>query len=100
MLNFLSRIKGKSNVQFSYGRKSQDYFTGFELALLQYAMKLTEEPCHVQQVHVDYLTYAGMDDEQILKARPIIFYFNYVNRSINESGVTNKGDIIGYYKDD
>ena len=75
--------------------------TLLDLNLLCYSMQLlTEEPCHVQQVHVDYLTYAGMDDEQILKARPIIFYFNYVNRSINESGVTNKGDIIGYYKDD
>ena len=80
-------------IQASYGRKSQDYFTGFELALLQYAMKLTERPCHVQQVRVDYLTYAGMDDEQILKARPIIFYFNYVNRSINESGVTMKATL-------
>ena len=80
--------------------RNHKIISGFELALLQYAIKLTERPCHMQQVHVDYLTYAGMDDEQILKARPIIFYFNYVNRSINESGVTNKGDIIGYYKDD
>ena len=38
--------------------------TLLDLNLLCYSMQLlTEEPCHVQQVHVDYLTYAGMDDE-------------------------------------
>ena len=48
----------------------------------------------------DSLRTMGLDDGQILEANQIICYFNYVNRSINGLGVTNEGDIIGYYKDD
>ena len=43
--------------------RNHKIISGFELVLLQYAIKLTERPCQVQQVRVDYLTYAGMDDE-------------------------------------
>ena len=61
--------------------------------MLQYAIKLTERSCHMQQVHVDYFTYTGMDDALILKASKIIFYFNYVKRSINGLGVTMKATL-------
>ena len=81
-------------------RKPQDCFTGVELALMQYAEKLTLGPSEMKKDDVDNLRTAGLDDGQILEATQIICYFNYVNRSINGLGVTNEGDIIGYYKDD
>ena len=81
-------------------RKPQDCFTGVELALMQYAEKLTLGPSEMKKDDVDNLRTAGLDDGQILEANQIICYFNYVNRSINGLGVTNEGDIIGYYKDD
>ena len=81
-------------------RKPQDCFTGVELALMQYAEKLTLGPSEMKKDDVDNLRTAGLDDGQILEANQIICYFNYVNRSINGLGVTNEGDIIGYYRDD
>ena len=99
---FLIRDKEKSNkIYFSLKkRKPQDCFTGVELALMQYAEKLTLRPSDIKRADVDNLRTAGLDDGQILEANQIICYFNYVNRSINGLGVTNEGDIIGYYKDD
>ena len=99
---FLIHNKEKSNKIYSSlkKRKPQDYFTGVELALMQYAEKLTLRPSDMKRADVDNLKTAGLDDGQILEANQIICYFNYVNRSINGLGVTNEGDIIGYYKDD
>ena len=67
---------------------------------MQYAEKLTLRPSDIKRADVDNLRTAGLDDGQILEANQIICYFNYVKRSINGLGVTNEGDIIGYYKDD
>ena len=67
---------------------------------MQYAEKLTLRLSEMKKDDVDNLRSAGLDDGQILEANQIICYFNYVNRSINGLGVTNEGDIIGYYKDD
>ena len=99
---FFIHDKEKSNKIYSSlkKRKPQDRFSGVELALMQYAEKLTLRPSDMKRADVDNLKTAGLDDGQILEANQIICYFNYVNRSINGLGVTNEGDIIGYYKDD
>ena len=81
-------------------RKPQECFEGVELSLMRYAEKLTLKPNDMIKSDVDELKRAGLDDGQILEANQIICYFNYVNRSINGLGVTNEGDIIGYYKND
>ena len=73
--------------------RNHKIISGFELVLLQYAIKLTERSCHMQQVYLDYFTYAGMDDAEILRASKIIFYFNYVKRSLNGLGVTMKAKL-------
>ena len=78
-------------------RRPEDVFDGAELALLQYAEKLTLAPGTMQESDVRYLQDAGLDDGQILEANQIIGYFNYVNRSLNGLGVTTEGDVIGYY---
>jgi uncharacterized peroxidase-related enzyme len=78
-------------------RRPEDVFDGAELALLQYAEKLTLAPGTMQESDVRSLQDAGLDDGQILQANQIIGYFNYVNRSLNGLGVTTEGDVIGYY---
>ena len=74
------------------------YFSGKELALLNYAEKLTINPGKMIKADVTKLQRLGLTDGEILEANQIIGYFNYVNRTINGLGVTTKGDTVGYYK--
>ncbi|MAV88658.1 MAG: alkylhydroperoxidase [Rhodospirillaceae bacterium] len=80
-----------------HDNRPQDVFIGAELAILQYAEKLTINPTGILKSDVDRLKKVGFDDGQILEANQIICYFNYVNRCINGLGVTTEGDIVGYY---
>ena len=80
-----------------HDNRPQDVFIGAELAILQYAEKLTIDPTGILKSDVDRLKKVGFDDGQILEANQIICYFNYVNRCINGLGVTTEGDIVGYY---
>ncbi len=83
-----------------HARCPEDAFSGGELALLEYAAKLTLEPGKMEKGDVDALRAAGVNDGEILEANQIICYFNYVNRSLNGLGVTTDGDIVGYYASD
>jgi len=74
-------------------------FQGKELALLEYARKLTIAPGEINQEDIVALKATGLEDGEILEANQIISYFNYANRTLNGLGVTTKGDIVGYYKD-
>jgi uncharacterized peroxidase-related enzyme len=78
-------------------RCPQDAFDGGELALLQYAEKLTILPAAMEKLDIDELKAAGIDDGEILEANQIIGYFNYVNRCLNGLGVSTDGDVVGYY---
>ena len=80
-----------------HDRKPQNVFCGAELAILEYAEKLTINPTGILKMDIDRLKKDGFDDGQILEANQIICYFNYVNRCINGLGVTTEGDIVGYY---
>ena len=73
------------------------FFSGKELALLNYAEKLTLSPKKMVKSDVENLKNLGLQDGEILEANQIICYFNYVNRTINGLGVTTKGDKVGYY---
>ena len=75
-------------------------FSGKELALLQYAQKLTVSPGELTKGDIDSLKQNGLDDGEILEANQIIAYFNYVNRSLNGLGVTTDGDVVGFYNND
>ena len=81
-------------------RDPSSVFDGRELALMQYAEKLTLTPGDMDKSDVDALKNEGLDDGQILEANQIIGYFNYVNRHLNGLGVTTDGDVVGYYADD
>jgi uncharacterized peroxidase-related enzyme len=72
-------------------------FDGRELALMQYAEKLTLNPGDIEESDVVNLRDNGLDDGEILEANQIICYFNYVNRSLNGLGVTTEDDIVGFY---
>ena len=72
-------------------------FSGRDLALLNYARKLTQTPNDMIQADVQALRLAGLDDGEILEANQVIAYFNYANRLVNGLGVTTDGDVVGYY---
>ena len=78
--------------------KPGDYFKDKELAILNYAKKLTLNPGQITKKDFQKLKKENLDDGEILEANQIICYFNYVNRTINGLGVTTKGDTVGYYK--
>lgn len=79
-------------------RTPHQEFDNKELALLNYAEKLTETPGKMNKQDFQKLKEEGIEDGEILEANQIICYFNYVNRSINGLGVTTEGDIVGYYE--
>ncbi len=75
----------------------QQAFAGLELAMLEYAAKLTREPGHMEPSDVARMRSLGADDGQILEVNQVCGYFNYVNRLLNGLGVSLAGDVIGYY---
>lgn len=75
-------------------------FGGKELALLEYARKLTAEVGDMCEADIEALRAAGADDGEILEVNQVCAYFNYSNRLLNGLGVTTRGDTIGYYKKD
>ena len=74
------------------------YLPGRELALLEYAAKLTTDVTNLAEADIEALRNAGCDDGEILEVNQVVAYFNYSNRLLNGLGVTTEGDSIGYYK--
>ncbi|MEM7068793.1 MAG: peroxidase-related enzyme [Pseudomonadota bacterium] len=92
--------RANSIKQALHDRKPEAAFDSRELAFLKYAEKLTLHPADMVEDDVEAMRNEGIDDGEILEANQIICYFNYVNRSLNGLGVSTKGDIVGYYKED
>jgi uncharacterized peroxidase-related enzyme len=78
-------------------RQPETVFDGRELALMQYAEKLTLTPGEMVEADIESLRASGLDDGQVLEANQIIGYFNYVNRCLNGLGVSTENDVVGYY---
>jgi uncharacterized peroxidase-related enzyme len=76
----------------------QRVFSGKELALLNYAAKLTAHVGSMEKSDIDTLRSANCDDGEILEVNQVVAYFNYSNRLLNGLGVTTEGDAVGYYK--
>lgn len=74
-------------------------FSGSDLAVMEYAAKLTLRPAEMVQADVQSLRDADLDDGLILEVNQIVGYFSYANRLLNGLGVTTDGDIVGYYPD-
>ena len=75
--------------------RPEEFFSGKELRLLQYAKKLTAAPAAIVESDVTELRDAGASDGEILEANQVISYFNYSNRVLNGLGVTTEGDVLG-----
>jgi len=80
-------------------RRPGRVFSGKELALLEYAEKLTARVAAMVESDFQALKQAGCDDGEILEVNQVVAYFNYSNRLLNGLGVTTAGDVIGYYKE-
>jgi uncharacterized peroxidase-related enzyme len=58
-----------------------------EVALLDYAVKLTKQPSEVRRDDLDSLRSFGFNDEQLVDAVQCIGYFNFINRVLDGLGV-------------
>jgi uncharacterized peroxidase-related enzyme len=58
-----------------------------EVALLDFAVKLTIHPCDVRRDDLDALRQHGFNDEQLVDAVHCIGYFNFINRVLDGLGV-------------
>jgi uncharacterized peroxidase-related enzyme len=61
--------------------------TAREVALLDYAVRLTRDPRSVGRADLDALRTAGYTDEQLVDAVQCIGYFNFINRVLDGLGV-------------
>lgn len=98
----LLRDQPRSNriLQALKARCPEDEFSEKELALLQYAAKLTTDVGNMVKSDFDALKRSGAEDGEILEVNQVCAYFNYSNRLLNGLGATTDSDVIGYYKDE
>jgi uncharacterized peroxidase-related enzyme len=61
--------------------------TSREIALLDFAVKLTKSPSAVGKDDLDVLREHGFNDEQVVDAVHCISYFNFINRVLDGLGV-------------
>ena len=76
-ITFLSDVKFTSSA-FKEAldlRKPEVFFDGSQLAILNYAEKLTCRPGEMKKSDVDILKKSGVEDGEILEANQIICYF-------------------------
>jgi len=65
-----------------------------DLAMLEYAEKLTRTPWRVTEADIEQLRQEGFSDAAILDINQIAGYFNFVNRLASGLGV----DLEAYWK--
>jgi uncharacterized peroxidase-related enzyme len=69
----------------------EDYHTARltprEVALLDFAVRLTKSPSGVRHGDLDILRRHGLTDEQLVDAVHCIGYFNFINRVLDGLGV-------------
>jgi uncharacterized peroxidase-related enzyme len=61
--------------------------TAREVALLDFAVKLTKSPSSVERHDLDALRVHGFTDEQLVDAVHCVSYFNFINRVLDGLGV-------------
>ncbi len=61
--------------------------TAREVALLDFAVKLTKSPSGVERQDLDALRVHGFTDEQLVDAVHCVSYFNFINRVLDGLGV-------------
>lgn len=98
----LIKDKKKSDAIFAAlkNHAPEKEFQGKELALLNYAKKLTASVAKMNAADMVEMRASGCTDGEILEVNQVVAYFNYSNRVLNGLGVTTEGDVIGYYSED
>lgn len=66
-----------------------------EVALLDFAVKLTKVPAGARKDDLDALRGHGLTDEQIVDAVHCIGYFNFINRVLDGLGVDPEPSMRG-----
>ncbi|HMP02768.1 MAG TPA: hypothetical protein PKC45_09745 [Gemmatales bacterium] len=61
--------------------------TGREVALLDFAVKLTRTPSGVREEDLQVLRGHGLTDDQLVDAVHCVGYFNFINRVLDGLGV-------------
>jgi uncharacterized peroxidase-related enzyme len=74
----------RQDVQDDYRRAR---LTAREVALLDFAVKLTKTPSGMKRSDLDDLRKHGFADEQLVDAVHCIGYFNFINRVLDGLGV-------------
>lgn len=64
-------------------------------AMLDYTVRLTEQPARMTHADVQKLRAAGFDDVAVLQITLIAAYFNYINRIADALGVGRPGPSTG-----
>lgn len=66
-----------------------------QLALCEFAEKLTLSPAKMTREDSDRLRSVGLADRDILDAVEVISYFNYINRIADALGVDPEPEMVG-----
>lgn len=69
--------------------------SAMEIAILDYARKLTVSPASIGNIDIGALHGEGLTDGEILEINQVTAYFAYANRTVLGLGVTTEGDTLG-----
>jgi len=72
--------------------------TAKDRAMIDYSIKLTENPSSVIESDIEKLWNVGFSDEEILNINMVTGYFNFVNRLVSGLGVDYTKDEVKGYK--
>ncbi|MEX0276923.1 MAG: carboxymuconolactone decarboxylase family protein [Ruegeria sp.] len=77
------------------GRLEDAPLDAAQIAAMDYAQKLTEDPALLTEADVDALRDVGWDDGEILEINQVCAYFAYANRTVLGLGCSTEGDVLG-----
>ncbi len=75
-------------------------FDSKELATMNYAIKLTNNPHDISPEDIEKLRINNVEDGEILEINQVAAYFAYANRMVLGLGINKSGDIIGLSPND
>ena len=75
-------------------------FESKELAIINYAVKLTINPHDISPEDIEKLRINNVEDGEILEINQVAAYFAYANRMVLGLGINKSGDIIGLSPND
>ena len=80
--------------------KPAKVFNSKELAIINYAVKITINPHDISPEDIEKLRINNVEDGEILEINQVAAYFAYANRMVLGLGINKSGDIIGLSPND